>query len=122
MLIMKAGFVQLPLERYDRLILDNKRMMEELDNSVTLDEYNSLMEIIDNTVIVEADYRGEPQLRISVAAIADIIKEKFQQSGFADEYQLQELHKKYPQELYGLIKKKEDDIDIKVPSNDEDRA
>ena len=119
---METGFVQLPLERYDRLILDNKRMMEELDNSVSLDEYNALMSIIDEAVVIEANYREEPEVRISISALADIIIDKFQQSGFVDEYEMKDLHKRYPQELYGLIKKKEDNIDIKAQSDDGDRA
>lgn len=128
MLIMETGFVQLPLVRYDRLILDNMRMMEELDNSVSLDKYNALMEAFDNAITIdsaitiEADYKGDPAVRISVAALADIIIDKFQQSDFADEYQLVDIHKRYPYEIYGLIEKKEDDIDIKAPSDDGDRA
>jgi len=60
---MKTGFAQLPLERYDELLLENKRMMEELDNSVTLDEYNELKAKLDSIVKIEAGWNDEPRLK-----------------------------------------------------------
>lgn len=85
------GFAQLPLERYDELILERKRMMEELDNSVTLDEYNELQELLDNIVKIEAGWNNEPRLQIDLSGLAARINEKFKQSEFAGKWTMRDL-------------------------------
>jgi hypothetical protein len=70
MMIMKTGFVQMPLERYDELILENKRMMDMLDNIVK----------------IEADWNNEPKLRIDLSKLAARLNEKFEQSKFAGKW------------------------------------
>jgi len=88
---MEKGFVQMPLERYDELILENKRMMEELDNSVTLDEYNELLELLDNIVKIEPDWNDEPRLKINLSKLATILNEKLEQSEFAGKWTMMDL-------------------------------
>jgi len=91
MMIMEKGFVQMPLERYDQLILENKRMREELDNSVTLDEYNKLQELLDSIVKIEADWCNEPRLTIDFSKLATRLKEKFEQSKFAGKWTMVDM-------------------------------
>lgn len=88
---MKTGFAQLPLERYDKLILENKRMMEELDNSVPLKEYNELQELLDNIVKIEDNWNGEPRLRIDFSKLAARLNEKFEQSKFAGKWIMKDM-------------------------------
>lgn len=88
---MEKGFVQMPLERYDGLILENIRMIEELDNSVTLDEYNELLELLDNIVKIEPDWNDEPRLKINLSKLATILNEKFEQSEFAGKWTMMDL-------------------------------
>ena len=75
---MKKGFVQMPLERYDELLLENKRMMEELDNIVT----------------IEADWNNEPMLKIDLSILAARISEKFEQSEFTGEWTMEDVSKR----------------------------
>ena len=91
---MKTGFAQLPLERYDELILENKRMMEELDSSVPLEEYNDLQELLDDVVKIEADWNNEPRLRIDLSKLATRLNEKFKQSEYADKWEMRDLSDK----------------------------
>lgn len=99
---METGFAQLPLERYDELILENRRMMEELDNSVSLAEYNELKAKLDEVVIIRKRWDDKPALDINLDVLKEIIKEKFLQSEFAGNYILNELGSK--EEIYGAFK------------------
>jgi len=114
---MEAGFAQLPLERYDQLILDNKRMMEELDNSVALNEYNELKAKLDGLVSIRKRWDGTPALNINLDALKETIEEKFLQSEFAGNYILNELNSK--EEIYGVFKYIEIDSAI---DDEEDQA
>ena len=106
---MKTGFVQLPLERYDELILENKRMMEELDNSVPLKEYNELKAKLDNIVKIETGWNDEPRLIVNINLLADDLREEFEQSEHTDKWEMRDLSderetiwdafKKIPQEV-----------------------
>jgi hypothetical protein len=91
---MKKGFVQMPLERYDRLILENKRMMDELDNIVT----------------IEADWNNEPILKIDLSILAARISEKFEQSEFAGKWTLKDMSK-YKETVWTVFRKIEHDED-----------
>jgi len=88
---MKTGFAQLPLERYDELLLENKRMMEELDNSVPLKEYNELQELLDNIVKIETGWNDEPVMIIDFSKLAARLNEKFEQSEFAGKWTMKDL-------------------------------
>lgn len=88
---MDKGFVQMPLARYDELILDNKYMMEELDKSVPLKEYNKLEELLDSIVKIETGWDGKPRLKINLSKLAARINNKFKQSEFADKYTMIDL-------------------------------
>lgn len=114
---MKTGFAQLPLARYDKLILENKRMMEELDNSVTLDEYNALKAKLDGAVSIRERWDGRPALSINLDALKEIIEEKLLQSEFAGSYILNKLNGK--EEIYGAFKYIEIDPAIE---DEEDQA
>ena len=113
---MKTGFAQLPLEKYDELILENKRMMEELDNSVSLAEYNELKAKLDEVVIIRKRWDGKPALDINLDVLKETIKEKFLQSEFAGSYILDELDSR--EEIYSAFKCIETDPAI----DEEDRA
>jgi len=110
------GFVQMPLERYDEMILDNKRMMEELDNSVSLDEYNKLKAKLDEVVIIRERWDGKPALDINLKVLKGVINEKFSQSEFADNYILNKLNSK--EEIYSAFKY----IEIDPAIDEEDQA
>ena len=88
---MNTGYAQIPLERYDELILDNKRMMEELDSSVSLDEYNALQELLDNTVKIELDWNDEPRLKIDLSGLAARLRERFERSEFTGKWTMMDL-------------------------------
>ena len=90
-MIMKTGFVQMPLERYDELMLDNKYMMEELDNSVSLAEYNELQELLDNIIKIEDNWNDGPILRIDLSKLAARLNEKFEQSKFAGKWIMKDM-------------------------------
>ncbi len=96
---MKKGFVQMPLEMYDQLTLENKRMMDVLDNIVT----------------IEADWNNEPMLKIDLSGLAARIREKFEQSEFAGEWTLKDMSR-HKEIVWGVFKKIEHDED------DEDQA
>jgi len=100
---METGFVQLPLERYDELILENKRMMEELDNSVSLDEYNELQELLDSIVKIEADWNNEPKLKIDLSKLAARLSERFEQSEFAGKWTMLDLSD-HVETIWGVFK------------------
>ena len=121
---MKTGFAQLPLERYDELLLENKRMMEELDNSVTLDEYNELKELLDSIVKIETDWDDKPRLKIDFSKLAARLDEKFEQSEFADKWTMKDMSN-HKETVWGVFKelKQEaviDPEDIIEYNNDEE--
>lgn len=103
--VKQTGFVQLPLERYDELILENKRMMEELDNSVPLKEYNELQELLDNIVKIEDNWNGEPRLRIDLSKLATRLNEKFEQSEFAGKWTMKDMSN-HVETIWGAFEKK----------------
>ena len=111
------GFVQMPLERYDELILDNKRMMEELDNSVTLKEYNDLQELLDDVVKIEADWNNEPRLRIDLSKLAARLNEKFEQSKFAGKWIMKDMSN-HVETIWGAF----EEIPQVADENEEDQA
>ena len=94
MMTMKKGFVQLPLERYDQLILENKRMTDALDNIVR----------------IETDWNNEPVLRIDLSILAARLSEKFEQSEFAGKWTMMDMSK-YKETVWGVFKKIDADED-----------
>ena len=72
---MKTGFVQMPLERYNELMLENKRMMD----------------ILDSIVKIDADWNKEPILRIDLSKLATRINEKFEQSEFVGKWTMKDM-------------------------------
>ena len=93
-------FVQMPLDKYDQLILENKRMMDKLDKIVT----------------IKKRWDDRPALYINLDVLKETIKEKFLQSEFAANYILNELDSK--EEIYGAFKYVETDTAI----GEEDQA
>jgi len=91
---MKTGFAQLPLERYDELILENKRMMDMLDNIVK----------------IEADWNNEPVLRIDLSGLAARISEKFEQSKFVGKWIMKDMSE-HTETVWGAFEKIEHDKD-----------
>ena len=91
---MKTGFVQLPLERYDQLILENYRLNTELNSSVPLDDYNKLKEQLANIVKIETSWNGEPRLIVNINLLADDLREKFEQSEHTDKWEMKDLSNK----------------------------
>jgi len=91
---MEKGFVQMPLERYDQLILENKRMMDALDNIVK----------------IEVDWNNEPMLKIDFSVLAARISEKFEQSEFTGKWTMKDMSK-HTESIWGVFKRIEDDED-----------
>ena len=81
----------MPLERYNELMLENKRMMEELDNSVTLDEYNELKAKLDEVVSIRERWDGRPALNINLDVLKETIEEKLLQSKFAGKWVMKDI-------------------------------
>ena len=79
---------------------------------------------LNNIIKVEADWNNEPTLKIDLSVLADRISEKFEWSEFADEWIMEDIsnHKETVWGVFKKIKHDEDDIDIKVPSDDGDQA
>ena len=86
-----VGFVHMSLERYDELLLENERMMDLLDNSVPLEEYNELQELLDSIVKIEAVWNDEPVMTVDFSKLAAKLKEKFEQSEFANKWTMKDL-------------------------------
>lgn len=89
----------MPLERYDQLILENKRMMDELDSIVK----------------IEADWNGEPRLTIDLSILAARISEKFEQSEFAGKWIMKDISE-HKETVWGVFEK------IKHDEDEEDQA
>ena len=66
-------------------------MMEELDNSVSLDEYNELQELLDNVVKIETGWDGKPRLKIDLSKLAARLSERFEQSEFAGKWTMKDM-------------------------------
>jgi len=81
---MKTGFAQVPLERYDELI----RMMDEFNNIVK----------------IEADWNGEPTLKIDLSKLATRLNEKFEQSEFAGKWIMKDMSE-HKETVWGVFKK-----------------
>lgn len=111
------GFVQMPLERYDELILENKRMMEELDNSVSLEEYNELQELLDSVVKIETDWNDEPRLKIDLSGLAARLNDKFAQSEFAGKWTMNDMSD-HVETIWGAFK----EIPLVADEDEEDQA
>ena len=94
---MEKGFAQVPLERYNQLMLENYRLNMEL---------NSIVKI-------EADWNNEPRLRINLNKLAAIINNKFKQSEFADKYTMIDLSNRV-ETIWDAFKA--------IPQADEDQA
>ncbi len=107
---MKKGFVQMPLERYDELILDNKYMMEELDKSVPLEEYNKLKELLANIAKIETNWNGEPRLIVNINLLADDLREEFEQSEFAGKWTMRDLSD-HVETIWGVFKEIPQEVD-----------
>jgi len=93
-MIMEKGFVQMPLERYDELIMENYRLNMELDSIVK----------------IEADWNNEPTLRIDLSVLAARIREKFEQSEFAGEWIMEDISN-HKERVWGVFKQIEHDED-----------
>jgi hypothetical protein len=120
---MEKGFVHMPLKRYDELILENKRMMEELENSVPMDVHLALTQAIERSFRIEGGYRDEPVLTFDYRNFLNIIDDLLAETKYAGKYKIKDVDSLYAERIYGVFERiTEDDIDIKVPSDDGDRA
>ena len=91
---MQKGLVQMPLEMYDQLILENKR----------------LMDVLDNIAKIETDWNNEPVLKIDLSGLAARIREKFEQSEFADKWTMKDISN-HKETVWGVFKQIEYDED-----------
>ena len=91
---MKAGFVQLPLDKYNEILLENYKLNMELDSIVK----------------VEADWKGEPRLTIDLSILAARISKKFEQSEFTDKWTLKDMSK-HKEAIWDVFKEIEYDED-----------
>ena len=87
---MKKGFVQMPLERYDKLV--------------------RMMYVLDNIVKIEADWNNEPMLKIDFSGLAARISEKFEQSEFAGKWTMKDMSK-HTETIWHVFKRIEHDED-----------
>ena len=104
------GFVQMPLERYDELLLGNRSLMEELDNSVPLKEYNDLQELLDDVVKIETDWNNEPRLKIDLRKLAARLSERFEQSEFAGKWTMMDISD-HVETIWGAFKEIPQEVD-----------
>lgn len=84
----------MPLDRYNQLILENKRLMDALDNIVK----------------IEADWNNEPSLKIDLSVLAAGIREKFEQSEFTGKWTMEDVSK-HKETVWGVFKRIEHDED-----------
>lgn len=91
---MKTSFVQLSLDKYNEMLLENYKLNMELDSIVK----------------IEADWNGEPRLTIDLSILAARINKKFEQSGFADKWTLKDMSK-HEETVWDAFKKIEYDED-----------
>lgn len=91
---MKTSFVQLPLDKYNEMLLENYKLNMELDSIVK----------------IEADWHGEPRLTIDLSILAARINKKFEQSEFTDKWTLKDISK-YKETVWDAFKKIEYDED-----------
>jgi len=91
---MKTSFVQLPLDKYNEMLLENYRLNMELDSIVK----------------IEAGWNGEPRLTIDLSILAARISKKFEQSEFTDKWTLKDMSK-HEETVWDAFKKIEYDED-----------
>ena len=91
---MKTSFVQLPLDKYNEILLENYKLNMELDSVVK----------------IEADWNGEPRLTIDLSILAARINKKFEQSEFTDKWTLKDMSK-HQETVWDAFKKIEYDED-----------
>ena len=104
----------MPLERYDELILENRRMMEELENSVPMDVHLALTRAIENSFRIIDDYKGEPLLQFDYKNFLSIVEDLLAKSKYAGKYRVKDANSLYEEIIYGVFEK--------IPEDDEDQA
>lgn len=120
---MKTGTAQLPLERYDELILENYRLSTELENSVPMDIHLTLTQAIESSFRVEDGYKEEPVLTFDYKNFLNIIEDLLAETKYAGKYRVRDVDSLYAETIFGVFERiPEDDIDIKAPSDDGDQA
>ena len=91
---MKTGFVQMPLERYDELIV--------------------LTQAIKSSFKIEGDYSDEPVLKFDYRNFLNIIESLLTETKYASKYRVKDANSLYPEIIFGVCER--------IPEDDEDQA
>ena len=109
---MKKGFVQIPIDRYDQLILENYRLSTELENSVPMAEHLALTQAIESSFRIESDYRDEPVLKFDYRNFLNIIDDLLAETKYAGKYRVRDANSLHAEIIFGIFEKiSEDDED-----------
>ena len=114
---MRTGTARLPLDRYDKLILENYRLSTELENSVPMDVHLALSKAIENSFRIEGDYRDEPILKFDYRNFLNIIDDLLAETKYAGKYRVRDANSLYAEVIYGVFEKISEDDE-----NEEDQA
>lgn len=109
---MRTGTAQLPLERYDELILENYRLSTELENSVPMDVHLALTQAIESSFRVEDAYREEPVLKFDYKNFLNIIEDLLAETKYAGKYRVRDADRLFAEAIYGVFER--------IPEDDED--
>jgi hypothetical protein len=93
-MIMKAGFAQIPLERYDELM--------------------SLAQAVKSSFKIEGDYRNEPALKFDYRNFLGIIEDLLAETKYASKYRVKDVGSLYAETIFGVFER--------IPEDDEDQA
>jgi hypothetical protein len=93
-MIMKAGFVQMSLERYDELLV--------------------LKQAIKSSFRIEDDYKGEPVLKFDYRDFLGIIEDLLAETKHASKYRVTDVGSLYAETIFGVFER--------IPEDDEDQA
>lgn len=106
---MRTGTARLPLDRYDKLILENYRLSTELENSVPMDEHLALTQAIESSFRIESDYRDEPVLKFDYRNFLNIIDKLLAETKYAGKYKIKDVDSLYAEIIYGVFERISED-------------
>ena len=102
---MRTGTARLPLDRYDKLILENYRLSTELENSVPMDVHLALTQAIESSFRIEGDYRDEPVLKFDYRNFLNIIDDLLAETKYASKYRVRDADSLYAEIIYSVFER-----------------
>lgn len=97
---MEKGFAQVPLERYDELLLENYKLNTE---------HLALKQAIESSFRIEDDYRDEPLLKFDCKNFLNIIENLLAKTKYAGKYRVRNADRLYAEIIYGVFERTPED-------------